>query len=104
MKETNLLSVGQWGNRTLGQILVEKLKLKNSALTRYDLGFNRALEALQKIDIDVDKIFEIIRNSHFIDTKGDCYHSRKEKEDWLEKDCFKSLAQAIKENIGGCIK
>ena len=39
-------------------------------------------------------LFKIIKNSHFISTLGDSPPSRKEKEDMLENDCFKSLAIA----------
>ena len=51
-----------------------------------------------KQSASVEKIFQIIKNSHFISTEGDTdstYPTRKEKEDMLEKDCFRSLAIAI---------
>ncbi|KKK51002.1 hypothetical protein LCGC14_3119380 [marine sediment metagenome] len=45
--------------------------------------------------LDEDKVFQIIRNSHFIDTLGKGSPNREIKEDMLENDCFRSLATAI---------
>ena len=62
-------------------------------------GCQKAVKELRaenkKLRLSEEEVFKVIKNSHFIATEGDCYDSRKTKEDWLERDCFRSLAQAI---------